>query len=237
MRATSAFLFVALFCAGCALPVAPTNLKDSCATETKNVDTLKHLVRLFTMNSKNEPHYLGSGFVTANHGKTVIVTSAHVLLKNIKIGERYPNGVFAEFNEGSKRIIEKVYIIHVNKGSDVAQVGVNHAFRSVAKLATEEPAPGSCVVTAGYSFASKRPARVYGNFFGNFYLNVPAWEVWVDAEIITAHILDGMSGGPVFNKDGEVIAVANNAVVIAKEDGSQTRFSLAIPISELPNLP
>jgi S1-C subfamily serine protease len=59
----------------------------------------------------------------------------------------------------------------------------------------------------------------------------------VDAMVVTAHIVEGMSGGPVFNKTGEVVGIANGSVVIEKEDGTEARFSLAIPISELPNLP
>lgn len=228
---------LAISISACAYPLLPTKLEDNCARETGNVETEKYLVSILTLTPKMEPHYLGSGFVTAKNGKTFIATSAHVALKNTKTGEQHPGGVFIEVNDGLKQIILKAGVAAVNIKSDVALLQTNHAFQSAARPASKENAPGSCVVAAGYGFASRKPAKVSGNFYGYFPLSVKIWDVRVDAMVITAHVIDGISGGPVFNKDNEVIGIFNNSVVIKKEDGTETRFSLAIPITELPSPP
>ncbi len=233
MRSFTTLSFLTLFCANCTFYPVPSKLEDNCARETKNIETEKYLIFLLTKNTKMEPHYLGSGFVAVKNGKTVVITAAHTALKNVKTGELHPNGLFAEFYENSKQIVSKVYIAAVNISGDVALLRTDHPFRAAAKLAKDEGDLGSCIVIAGYSFASKKPARTSGNFYGYFPLSVPDWGVKTLAQTITAHILDGLSGGPVFNKNGEVISVALRSVIIEKPDGTQSRFSVSASISEV----
>lgn len=237
MRALSAFLLCALFYTGCAFPAAPDKMQGGCDGLKKTIGAEKYLVRILTKDAKGQPQYLGSGFIIAKSGKTAIATSAHIVFKNIKTKKPHPNGVFVEFTENSKRIVLKAVVAAEKTESDVALLSADHKFPHAAELAKEEGAYGDCILIAGYSFAGNSPAKVSGNFYGYFPLSVKLWNVRVDAQVITAHIIEGVSGGPVFNQHGEVMGVANNSVVIAKDDGTQSRFSLAIPVSELPNLP
>ena len=230
-------LIIAIFLAGCAFPIVPAALENNCAKETSGVEAEKYLVSILASSSETKLRYLGSGSAILKNGKTFVVTSAHVALKNTKTGEQRPDGLFVEFNRGPKRMILDASVAAVNTKSDIALLRISYQLQPVAKLSTREITPGSCVVAVGRGFAGEKPARVSGNFYGYFPLSVGAWGVKVDALIITAHIMEGMSGGPVFNKDGEVIGIANNSVVMKNKDGTEMRFSLAIPISELPNLP
>ena len=171
-------------------------------------------VSIQTFDENNKPLGYGTGFVISENG--LIATCFHVVENSSSATVKFPN---SEIRYKVKQINE------VDEGNDLALIKIN-LDRSGLILSNSKVEIGERVLAFGnpkglegtVSDGIISSIRVSGQKF-------PA-PVLAGTKIIqtTAAISPGSSGGPIVNKDGEVIGI----VVSTRNDGQNLNFALPV---------
>lgn len=157
----------------------------------------------------------GTGFVIEESGK--IISNAHVV-KQAYYGENYSVTIIFEQSEDP----ERAYYAEIVSYSEELDLSL---------LQLEESFPISCLLGPREKPPLMEPIMVVGYPLGQRFKSTPGYiqafqDIPASGEMVdlSAPVNPGNSGGPVFNQNGEVIAVVRSYI-------PGYNFNLAIPIS------
>ena len=171
--------------------------------------TLPSVVLLVTQNSSGEIKSLGSGFFIQDD---VIATNHHVIEGASRVRARIV---------GQKAVYEVTGFLGIDESRDLALLKVSGIKgRPLPFGNSNQVAVGDVVYAVG------NPEGFEGTFSQGIVSGIRQFEGQRYIQI-TAPVSHGSSGGPVLNKDGEVIGVA----VASVEEGQNLNF--AVPVSDL----
>jgi len=167
----------------------------------------KAVVVIVTFNKEGKPISQGSGFIMREDG--AIVTNFHVI----------SNAVDIEIKVGDK-ILKVEGFIHIDKENDLVILKLNGEKLPVVKLGDIEK---TNVGERVYVISSPQGLE---NTISDGILN-SIREIDPKRKIlqITAPVSEGSSGGPVFNKNGEVIGIATSLIKEAQN------INFAMPVN------
>lgn len=164
-----------------------------------------------------DPEGHGSGFFVSPE---IVVTAAHV------IEGLAGRGAYVLDNKGAKhRVVES----HLSYDGDVGVIVVDNPDPNqvVAKVKCEMPIRFQTLVAAGHPLTVNNvtsPQMVVG------------WDDTRDVDDVVSLVLSGdidpgMSGGPIYNLDGEVVAVVSNRTLFEIGEGvALSAFNRAVPL-------
>jgi hypothetical protein len=164
------------------------------------------IVEVAVYNQNGEQISLGTGFVVED-GNTVI-TNYHVI----------EGGTFAQVESSTGRVLDVRNVIGYDKELDIAILQVSNLNLEPLKIATRPVTTGEVVIAIGSSLGFTGSvsegivATANRNFDGVNYVQM------------TAPISPGNSGGPLFNRFGEVIAINT----LGLTEGNDLYLSVAI---------
>ncbi len=187
------------------------------ASDAKKIALLKQSVfRTSTsLSSEIEKKSYGTSFVVNKNG--LLATNYHVVSDVLLSPEK--NKLFIEYND--EKIEAAVVAIDIT--NDLALIHVDKTFELPLKLETTLPSQGSKIYALGYprdmgfSISEGLSNQIETTFpYQLFYLSIP--------------LNSGMSGGPVVNEEGNVVAVNDCTMPNAENIG------FSIPALQLENL-
>jgi len=165
------------------------------------------VVKIMLPNGHGSGVAIGGGF---------IITAAHVT-HDAKDGRvKLKNSTGSEF-DGE--------VLWQNETYDVALVRGKNAVFGVSSLACRTPVLGEEITASGSPLQTE-----FSTFWGHVSGMVQKYGPWPESVTLDASITPGISGGPVFDKDGNVIGIAVG-VALAKTGftASMTGIGIMVP--------
>lgn len=155
--------------------------------------------------------FYGSGFIFDKDG--LIITAHHII--------RHPNikDVFVRFRESGKMIVKKVHWIESAPQNDTALLKIPHKFKTKASIRLRALERAEPVYILGFPLTNPtdlpldaKPSVLLGNFFKYYKSKFR----FVDTEmyLLDARIAPGNSGGPVFDRNGEVLGITTQTATV-----------------------
>ena len=153
----------------------------------------------------------GSGFVYGTDG--LVVTAYHIV--------RHPNikDVFVRFREDGKLIVKKVQWTESAPQNDTALLKIPHKFKTSAAIRLRVLDRAEPIYVLGFPLTGPddvpldaKPPVLLGNFFKYYKSKFR----FVDTEmyLLDARLAPGNSGGPVFDRNGEVVGIATQTATV-----------------------
>jgi tetratricopeptide (TPR) repeat protein len=169
-------------------------------------DNSKAVVVVVTYNEKGEPISQGSGFIVRPDG--AVVTNYHVIsnAKDIKV-------------KAGAKVLDVEGLILADKENDIAILKAKGEKLQTVKIGDSEKA-----TIGGKVYVISSPRGLENTISDGLLSGIR--EISSDKKVlqITAPVSPGSSGGPVFNKDGEVIGIATFLL----EDAQNLNFAMPV---------
>ena len=167
--------------------------KSEITAQAQYADSSESLRYVRCFYASGELQATGSGFVIAEDG--LMLTAAHVV-----------EGAFRVTVIDSSGKEQECTVIHCDESTDVALLALPKGNYPALQLAARSPKSGEVVRAMGYP--SKETLVITEGLVSAAVGTVQDRE----RMLVTCEIVNGMSGGPLFNEFGEVIGMASGSV-------------------------